>query len=253
MMDSFRNPQTILLIGANSDIGLAVINELEKSKRLVKLIAAGRNKESLRICQDRFQSLNIKFEGHELDFENFSNKSEIIEQIFNQNQIDLCIIASGYLPINDIAIEDSNEAVKTAMINYVGPLEVGTIVMKNFKIQGSGLLILFSSAAAIRPRKDIFNYGAAKSALEHWAIGYSDSLKTNAVKLQVVRPGMVRTKMSNGLKEVPFTVDAEDVAKQIKRSLNSRHTIIWVPNKLKYLMFIVKNLPRFVFKRIKVR
>jgi decaprenylphospho-beta-D-erythro-pentofuranosid-2-ulose 2-reductase len=253
MMDSFRNPQNILLIGANSDIGVGIIKELGTSNRLVKLIVASKNKESLQICRERFEDSNFKFEGHVVNFENSTNKSEVIEQIFNQNQIDLCIIASGYLPRNDIASEDCNEAVKTALINYLGPLEVGTIVMKNFKKQGFGLLILFSSAAAIRPRKDIFNYGAAKAALEHWAVGYSETLQTKAVKLLVVRLGMVRTKMSEGLKEVPFTVDVKDVAKQIKRGLNSRHSIIWVPNKLKYAMFIIKHLPRFVFKRIKVR
>ena len=47
MMDSFRNPQVVLLIGGTSDIGISTIKELFKNNRLTKIIVTSHNEENL--------------------------------------------------------------------------------------------------------------------------------------------------------------------------------------------------------------
>jgi decaprenylphospho-beta-D-erythro-pentofuranosid-2-ulose 2-reductase len=253
MMDSFRSPQVLLLIGGTSEIGLKTVQEIAKRNRLKKIIVTSRNEKSLDISKKILQKYDIEFEGHELDLENTNNLKSIIDTIFENNSVDICLISAGYLPENEITLIDSKEAVKTALINYVGPLEVGVSVMSRFKSQGFGYLVIISSAAASRPRKDIFTYGSAKSAIDHWAEGYSYTLNSPAVKIIIVRPGMVRTKMSSGLKEIPFTVNTIDVANQILLNITKKNSIIWVPSKLKYVIFLIKHLPRFIYIRIKIR
>ena len=253
MMDSFRNPQVVLLIGGTSDIGLCTIEELFKSCRLTKIIVTSQNKENLELSRERLSKLEIDIEGRILNLEQTHKCKPIIEEIFEKNNVDLCIIASGFLPNNKIASSNTDISIKTALINYVGPLEVGTTVLNAFENQGSGILVLFSSAATFRARKDIFNYGAAKSALDHWAIGFAGALASPAIKILLVRSGMVRTKMSKGIDDAPFSINPEDVAKLITRSLSRKKTILWAPNKLKLIKFIFVNLPNSIFKRIKVR
>jgi|688.fasta_scaffold769475_1 decaprenylphospho-beta-D-erythro-pentofuranosid-2-ulose 2-reductase len=253
MMDSFRNPQIVLLIGGTSDIGIRTIEEMFKNSRLKKIIVTSQNEENLELSRKRLSELKIEIEGRILDLEQTHKCRPIIEEIFQNNNIDLCIIASGFLPNNEIASVNTDLGIKTALINYVGPLEVSTTALNAFRKQGGGILVLFSSAATFRARKDVFNYGAAKSALDHWAVGFTGTLTSPAIKILLVRSGMVRTKMSKGLIEAPFTIDPEDVAKLITKSLARNKTIIWVPNKLKIIKFILVNLPNFIFKRIKVR
>jgi decaprenylphospho-beta-D-erythro-pentofuranosid-2-ulose 2-reductase len=253
MMDSFRNPQVVLLIGGTSDIGIRTIEELFKNNRLTKILVTSQNEENLKLSMERLSKLEIEIEGRVLNLEQTHKCGPIIDEILQKNHVDLCLLASGILPNNEIASRNTDLAIKTALINYVGPLEVGTAVLNAFKNQGGGILVLFSSAATFRARKDIFNYGAAKSALDHWAVGFAGTLTSPAIKILLVRSGMVRTKMSMGLTDAPFTINPEDVAKLISKSLARNKTILWAPNKLKIIKFILVNLPNFIFKRIKVR
>jgi decaprenylphospho-beta-D-erythro-pentofuranosid-2-ulose 2-reductase len=253
MMDSFRNPQVVLLIGGTSDIGISTIEEIFKNNRLIKVIVTSQNEENLELSKRRLSKLGIEIEGRILNLEQTHKCKPVLEEIFQNNNIDLCIVASGFLPNNEVASTNTDLAIRTALINYVGPLEVSTTVLNAFRNQGGGILVLFSSAATFRARKDIFNYGAAKSALDHWAIGFASTLTSPAIKILIVRSGMVRTKMSKGLNEAPFTLNPEDVAKLIAKSFARNKTIIWAPNKLKIVKFILVNLPNFIFKRIKVR
>ena len=58
---------------------------------------------------------------------------------------------------------------------------------------------------AERARRSNFVYGASKAGLDAFAQGLGDELAADGVQVMVVRPGMVRTKMTDGMEEVPFT------------------------------------------------
>jgi decaprenylphospho-beta-D-erythro-pentofuranosid-2-ulose 2-reductase len=253
MMDSFGNAQNLLLIGGTSEIGLETIFEFAKANRVIKVIVTSQNEKSLIESKQKLIRLGIEIEGHLLDLEDTKNVAKIIKNILNNNQIDICLVAAGYLPNNSEALQNPSEAVRTALINFVGPLAVGTAVMNYFIEQGFGSLIIFSTVAALRPRRDIFVYGASKVALDFWANGYSATINSKAIKIFIVRTGMVRTKMTSGLKEAPFTINTVDVAKAVKRNLFKQKVIIWVPQHFKLIMFIFVKIPGFIFKRINMR
>ena len=93
-------------------------------------------------------------------------------------------------------------------------------------------------------------YGAAKAGLDAWANGLADSVHGLPIRVLVVRPGMVRTKMSAGLPEAPFTCDPDVVGRAVLRRLNKGPALIWVPGKLRIVMSVLRHLPRFVFRRL---
>ena len=66
----------------------------------------------------------------------------------------------------------------------------------------------------------------------------------------VVRPGMVRTRMSAGLPEAPMTTNAEDVAAAIVAGLRKGKHTIYAPAPLRFLMTAVKAVPRPVFRKL---
>ncbi len=68
---------------------------------------------------------------------------------------------------------------------------------------------------------DNYLCGATKVGLDAWANGLADALADEPIRILVVRPGMVRTRMSAGHKEPPFTCDPEDVAEAVAKNLRS--------------------------------
>jgi decaprenylphospho-beta-D-erythro-pentofuranosid-2-ulose 2-reductase len=64
--------------------------------------------------------------------------------------------------------------------------------------------VLLSVAAVERPRASNPIYGAAKAGLDALAQGLSDAIASSGVRVLVVRPGFVKTRMTAGLEPAPF-------------------------------------------------
>jgi len=68
--------------------------------------------------------------------------------------------------------------------------------------------------------------------------------------LMIVRPGFVTTKMTAGLKKAPLATTPEAVGEAIVRGLESDGVVVWVPAVLRYVMALMKLLPRSLFRRL---
>jgi decaprenylphospho-beta-D-erythro-pentofuranosid-2-ulose 2-reductase len=173
---------------------------------------------------------------------------ETVERLWQQTDFDLVILTAGVLPESKTEHSDPDAAVSAAMVNFVGQLAVGAQAMRRFDERGSGYLVVMSSVAAERIRPDNYLYGATKAGLDGWAVGAAHARRNSPVRVMVVRPGMVRTRMSRGMKEVPFTTDADELAVTVVRHLRRGATVIWCPAVLKYVMMVLRHLPaRFFF------
>lgn len=73
---------------------------------------------------------------------------------------------------------------------------------------------MLSSVAAQRPRRSNF-FGASKAGLDAVTHGYWYALSGTGVDVMVVRPGFVHTKMTRGLKPLPFSTAPEALADAI--------------------------------------
>jgi decaprenylphospho-beta-D-erythro-pentofuranosid-2-ulose 2-reductase len=68
----------------------------------------------------------------------------------------------------------------------------------------------------------------------------------------IVRPGFATTKMTAGLDTPPLASDADDVARAIIAGLRADREIVWVPGKLRWIMTVIRHLPRPIFRRLRV-
>jgi decaprenylphospho-beta-D-erythro-pentofuranosid-2-ulose 2-reductase len=84
-------------------------------------------------------------------------------------------------------------------------------------------------------------------------LGLAESLKGTGVAMQILRPGVVRTKMSAGLAEPPFTTDADEVAENVMRALATVEVVIWSPPILRYVAFVIRHLPPQIWRRVSDR
>ena len=252
MIDGLGNVQSVILIGGTSEIGIATLREMGKRKRLQRIVLCGRQSENLQRTAEilAVDFANAKIELVPMDLLNSGTLSLVVEEIFDAGRIDVVVLAAGVLPDASRAMDDAEYAVESAKVNFLGPLEIGTTALDRFKKQGHGTLVVISSVAAERPRKDNYVYGSAKAGIDAWANGAADAIAGTAVRVLVVRPGMVRTRMSAGIPEAPLTSNPEDVAKVVIRRLSRGPVTVWVPGKLRWLMFVLRHLPRPVFRKI---
>jgi decaprenylphospho-beta-D-erythro-pentofuranosid-2-ulose 2-reductase len=122
--------------------------------------------------------------------------------------------------------------------------------LRSLREQGHGTLVVLSSVAAERPRASNAIYGAAKAGLDALAQGLGDSVAGSGVRVLVVRPGFVKTRMTAGLKPPPFATTPDAVAAATSRALRRGAHTVWAPGALRYVFAVLRHLPRAVYRRM---
>jgi decaprenylphospho-beta-D-erythro-pentofuranosid-2-ulose 2-reductase len=120
------------------------------------------------------------------------------------------------------------------------------------KQQGHGTIVLLSSVAGERVRKSNYVYGSSKAGIVGFAQGLGDSLAGTGVRVMVVRPGFVKTKMTAGLDPVPLSTTPEAVADAIVKGLARGSDTVWAPAPLRGVMAALRHVPRAIFRRLPI-
>ena len=152
---------------------------------------------------------------------------------------------------SETAIPASAAAAVT--VNYTASVSCGLEVANRFRRQGHGTLVVISSVAGERARADNYVYGSSKAGLDAFSQGLGDALVGEGVRVMVVRPGFVHTRMTAGLKAAPFSTTADEVGARIVRGLESGADIVWAPPVLRWVFLVMRHLPRVVWRRVSAR
>ena len=251
MMNALGAPQSLALLGGTSEIGLAIAELLAKG-RCDRIVLAGRDPAGLDAAAERLTTGGasrvriVAFEASEPQWHD-----RVVSELFADGDIDVVVLAFGVLGDQTAMAEDPDQAVCLAEVNYVTTVSLGLRVAAAFRRQGHGAIVFLSSVAAERGRSSNFVYGSTKAGLDTFAQGLGDSLQGTGVRVIVVRPGFVRTRMTAGLAEAPFATTPEAVAGAVAKALSTGQETVWVPGVLRVVMSGVRHLPRPVFRRLK--
>ena len=250
MIDALGEPQSVLVLGGSSEIALATVQALPRA-RLRRVVLAGRPSPALDDAAAALGNAGIAaVEVAEFDATATDSHGTFIDQVFDNGDIDIVILAFGVLG-DQLQVEaDPTQAVHIATVNYTGAVSVGLHVARRLRAQGHGHLVVLSSVAGDRARRSNFVYGSTKAGLDAFAQGLGDALVGSGASVLVVRPGMVRTRMSEGLPEAPMTTDPEVVGAVIVQALRKGKHTVYAPGPLRYLMTAVKAVPRSVFRKL---
>jgi decaprenylphospho-beta-D-erythro-pentofuranosid-2-ulose 2-reductase len=110
--------------------------------------------------------------------------------------------------------------------------------------------VVLSAGPAARPRRSNFVYGSTKAGLDAFFTGLREALRPDGVRVLVVRPGFVRSRMTAGLKDAPFTTTPEAVADAVRKALVERREVVWVPSAVRWVMSVLRHLPAPLFRRL---
>jgi decaprenylphospho-beta-D-erythro-pentofuranosid-2-ulose 2-reductase len=236
----------VLLIGGTSEIGLAIVRRLlaESPGRAVLL---GRDR-------DRVATAAATVEPSEydlLDANALETHEAVIAQAFERaGGFEVVVLAVGVLGGQAGLDTERSVSEEVMRVNFLGAGSLLLASLGALRRQGRGTLVVLSSVAAERPRASNPIYGAAKAGLDSLAQSLADSVAGTGVRVLVVRPGFVRTRMTAGLKAAPFATSADAVAEATVRGLAGRDHTVWVPGVLRYVFALLRHLPRPVFRRL---
>jgi decaprenylphospho-beta-D-erythro-pentofuranosid-2-ulose 2-reductase len=251
MLDALGRPQTLLLLGATSDIAQAVARRYLAGGPL-RILLAARPSE-----QRRSAAAALAAEGadvEELDFEarDVGSHRALVDAAWSRGDVDVTVVAFGLLGDAEQAWQDHGTAVELAQVNYVGAVSVGVLVAERLRVQGHGALVALSSVAGERVRRSNFVYGSTKAGMDGFYLGLGEALAEHGARVLVVRPGFVRTKMTAGLDVAPLSVTADEVAAAVLDGLAKQRELVWVPGAMRVVMSGLRHVPRPLFRRLPV-
>jgi decaprenylphospho-beta-D-erythro-pentofuranosid-2-ulose 2-reductase len=251
MKDAFGTPQSLLVLGGTSEIGLATARRLI-IRRTRKVWLAGRPSPALDTAAEQLRSLGAEVRTVAFDALDPGSHEEVLGKAFADGDIDMVLLAFGVL--GDQARDEAAPlaAVHVAQTNYTGAVSAGLVCAGALQTQGHGSLVVLSSADCERARRVNFIYGSSKAGLDAFAQGLGDAMYGTGVHVMIVRPGFVRSKMTAGREEAPLATTPEAVATAIELGLRRRSETVWVPGAMRVVMSALRHLPRAVFRSLPV-
>ncbi len=163
---------------------------------------------------------------------------------------DLDIVIQAFGQLGAEAAADPVAAAQLVDVNFAGAVSSGLAVADRLRAQGHGVLVALSSVAGVRTRASNFVYGSTKAGLDAFMTGLGHSLHGTGARVMTVRPGMVRTSMTEGMDDAPFTIDAKDVAAATVAGLRKRKAVVWAPAKLQGVFGLLRLAPDVVWRKL---
>lgn len=238
----------VLIIGAKSDIAKEVAKVYAKNG--YNLYLAGRNIQELKGFAGDIQIRNnVEVKLKEFDITDFENHEEFYKSL--EPKPFGVIVASGYMAEQKECERDWSKAFNTINVNFTGAVSILNFIANDFELRKSGFIIGVSSVAGDRGRKANYIYGSSKAAFSAYLSGLRNRLFESGVHVLTVKPGFVRTKMTQGL-DLPakLTAQPEEVARDIFNAQQNGKDVLYTKSIWRLIMLIIKLIPEWKFKRM---
>jgi decaprenylphospho-beta-D-erythro-pentofuranosid-2-ulose 2-reductase len=244
-------PRNVLVIGGSSEIAVGIVRRLAADSA-VRPYLLGRDTTRLEAAALKLRRAGATPAGIDaVDADDLGDHARAIGEAFERlGRVDLAVLAIGVLGAQDGLDAPTDEALEVMRVNFVGAGSLLLETLRRLRAQREGTLVLLSSVAAERGRATNAIYGAAKAGIDVLAQGLADQSAPDGVRVIVVRPGFVRTRMTEGLKPAPFATSVDDVADATARALSGRAHTVWVPGALRPVFAVLRLLPRRLYRRL---
>ena len=250
MNDVTGMPQSAVVLGGGSEIGLAVLRELA-ARRLRTVVLAGPDLARMEPNAAALRRLGLSVATVGLDLRETGRLRGAAEAArASLGSVDLVLVAAGVLGSSELEGLTPEAVAESVSVNFTGPAAAIAAFLPLLEEQGQGRIVVLSSVAGVRVRRANLVYGAAKAGLDGYCQGLQDALAGSAVGLTIVRPGFVRTKMTAGRRAQPLAVGPEEVAAAVVRGLEAGTELIWVPASLRLAFPALAALPRALWRRL---
>jgi decaprenylphospho-beta-D-erythro-pentofuranosid-2-ulose 2-reductase len=253
MRNALGGVQSALVLGGSSEIAAATLRRLV-ADRCRRVTLAVRDTTSVDALVAELTGLGAEVDVVAFDARDFASHPKVIGEVFEQHgDVDLVISAFGVLGDQDTFDDDPAAAADAVVVNFAGQVSAIGATAARMKAQGHGLIVVLSSVAGERVRRDNAVYGSTKAGLDGYAQGLADRLVGTGVKVLIVRPGFVKTRMTEGMDPAPFSTTPEAVADDIVTGITKGSAVIWSPGILRWVFAVFRHLPLPIWRKVSAR
>ncbi len=247
--------QHVVVLGGSSDIARAITKKLCLAGSHT-VVVAGRNQALLDKAASEAEEYGATATETVLfDAQDPSNAARTVTDAFERvgGPVDLVIVAVGALGDQLDDENDAEAAARVVTVNVTWPVAALAEIRRRLVAQGSGRILVMTSVASLRVRRVNYLYSGAKAGLDRICQGLAHSLDGTGVRLQILRSAVVRTKMTLGAAEPPFTTGPNEVADNVIRGLATNDLVIWSPPALRYATVLTRLMPTALWRRVSER
>ncbi|GAA1115446.1 SDR family NAD(P)-dependent oxidoreductase [Kribbella jejuensis] len=224
---------SVLLVGGSSEIGMAVLMQLlgpaPHQVTLAGRLSAElwRNAEKLRdagypVSTTEYDAtLDTALDAGALD--------KLLDDACADHPLELAIVAVGSMSATSFA--------EGLTVNGTAVASLLHALLRRKPAQ----IVLLSSAAAVRPRASIAAYSLGKQLADSTGLLLG---RQTGVRVLVVRPGFVTTRMTAGLPKPPLASTPEQVGRRVAAAVEAQKTVVWVPGVMGFAVRVLGLVPR---------
>ncbi|MDF3821238.1 SDR family NAD(P)-dependent oxidoreductase [Leptospira sp. 96542] len=246
----------IIVVGASSGIGRAIAeSELANGSSVV--LIARREKELESIAKKANKGKEKK--AFTLAFD--VTKTTQAEKTFTKavallSGVDEVYYASGVMPQVEPKEYNNSKDMDMINVNLSGAIAFLNPAASYFTEQKNGTIVGISSIAGERGRKGNPVYNASKAGFNTYLEALRNRLSEVGVQVTTIKPGFVKTPMTEGLKlpekGLLKAITAEEAAALIRKVVDSKKDEAFVPGVWALVGLIIRNIPNFIFKKLSI-
>jgi NAD(P)-dependent dehydrogenase (short-subunit alcohol dehydrogenase family) len=165
--------------------------------------------------------------------------------------LDTVVVTAAIFATQEKLEADPALAQKLLTLDFAHTVVFCEEARKKLLLRGGGTLCVFSSVAGDRARKPVVLYGAAKAGLTAYLEGLDVRFRSQGLVTVCVKPGFVKTGMTEGLPQPPFAGEPDAVADTVLRGIDAGAPVVYAPPIWRAVMTAIKAMPRFVMRRAK--
>lgn len=241
---------SVLVLGARSDIAMAVAHRFAKAGYDIQL--AARHSDSLETDKSDIElRYQVAVTLHDFDALDIQSHESFVDDLPELPAVAVCAV--GYMGKQAENERDVQTAAQVMRSNFEGPASILAVLANRFEQRGSGTVVGISSVAGERGRATNYIYGSAKAGFTAFLSGLRNRLAKKGVHVVTVLPGFVATKMTNGI-DLPAKLTAQpaEVARSVLNAVQKKQNIVYVKPIWQLIMIIIRKIPERTFKKLRL-
>jgi len=236
-----------LITGASSGVGEALA--LACARRGDRLFLCGRNAERLSAVAESCRSLGAIVKEQAFDVADEDAARRYLQACDAEAPLDRVFANAGV----STGEETEANSRRTFAINVGGCVNTVLPAIELFrarrpagggKIPGRPQIVITASIAGYGPLKACPAYSATKSCVKTWGLALRGMLAPEGIRVSVVCPGFIRTRLTEGNTcPMPFLMDADRAAGIILRRADRNVGVIAFPWPMRLATWWISTLP----------
>ncbi len=243
-------PKRILVLGATSGIAEACVRLWAARGDSLYLVARNADRLAAVAADARTRGAS-QVDTTVANLDDTATHPELLAHAINTlGGLDIAFFALGVLGDQQQAERSFGTASQILHTNFTAPVSLLTWLANYMAQRHAGTLAVLSSVAGERGRKSNYVYGSSKAGLTAFVDGLRNRIDREGVRVMTIKPGPVRTAMTENMKGSAKFADVEAVAATLVKVIDKGTDVVYVPGIWRVIMAVIRAIPERIFKKL---